>query len=507
EQGNVEKSGGEEKVAGHVDRQSHPDRVEASRGLSTSGLNDRSSSEQRNHEEEAREDAGDDLSDEYEDEYEDEEEDEEEEEEEEVERWQDDVVHLGDCDTSVRVLCDLLGWRDDLERLWRSVGGGGGNPDVDDVVGGGSAQATNFAAGSDKPNRVPIGAAMAEATQSRNQDTSTSVKFINTNESNGMGRLVVSSADAELAVGVIPSTEQDKGAQEGNIRTADPSSPSSAKSNKSGGDTSVHTPAGPNTNANSETSVGNSNSSYPTHSTHPTSITRTTRPETSTSSTSTATPTQSNVTHSIPAYGTTSTPFSGGIGAIIGNESGDVQFVGEIGGSIGELSGASEEKARIWQGPIERSSSEFSGRDGGGGGDERERLKLPGLVAVGGDGYESAEVRTRGEGGGDRTGEGKGDRTGREGNVGDLDQRDVEKTLEKIVKDMRETLAVSQPSSDEQQEWQERQRQQGYSNADSKAHLRPYANANLNANSSANADADTDSGASAGRDGECLLFL
>ncbi|KAG8764711.1 Sir2 histone deacetylase Hst2 [Serendipita sp. 405] len=211
EQGNVEKSGGEEKVAGHVDRQSHPDRVEASRGLSTSGLNDRSSSEQRNHEEEAREDAGDDLSDEYEDEYEDEEEDEEEEEEEEVERWQDDVVHLGDCDTSVRVLCDLLGWRDDLERLWRSVGGGGGNPDVDDVVGGGSAQATNFAAGSDKPNRVPIGAAMAEVTQSRNQDTSTSVKFINTNESNGMGRLVLSSADAELAVGVIPSTEQDKG--------------------------------------------------------------------------------------------------------------------------------------------------------------------------------------------------------------------------------------------------------------------------------------------------------
>lgn len=31
--------------------------------------------------------------------------------------WLDDVVALGDCDASVRRLCDLLGWREDLERI------------------------------------------------------------------------------------------------------------------------------------------------------------------------------------------------------------------------------------------------------------------------------------------------------------------------------------------------------------------------------------------------------
>jgi hypothetical protein len=48
---------------------------------------------------------------------------EEEEEEEEEEAWVDDVVHLGHCDASVRELCDLLGWRDELEQTWKEVGG------------------------------------------------------------------------------------------------------------------------------------------------------------------------------------------------------------------------------------------------------------------------------------------------------------------------------------------------------------------------------------------------
>ncbi|CAE6477145.1 unnamed protein product, partial [Rhizoctonia solani] len=30
----------------------------------------------------------------------------------------DDVVHLAPCDDAVRELCDLLGWRDELEKLW-----------------------------------------------------------------------------------------------------------------------------------------------------------------------------------------------------------------------------------------------------------------------------------------------------------------------------------------------------------------------------------------------------
>lgn len=55
---------------------------------------------------------------------EEEDEDEPDEPEEEEEAWVDDVVHLGDCDTSVRQLCDLLGWRADLERVWKEVGGG-----------------------------------------------------------------------------------------------------------------------------------------------------------------------------------------------------------------------------------------------------------------------------------------------------------------------------------------------------------------------------------------------
>jgi hypothetical protein len=46
-----------------------------------------------------------------------------EEEEEEEEAWVDDVVHLGHCDASVRELCDLLGWRDELEQTWKEVGG------------------------------------------------------------------------------------------------------------------------------------------------------------------------------------------------------------------------------------------------------------------------------------------------------------------------------------------------------------------------------------------------
>lgn len=37
--------------------------------------------------------------------------------------WLDDVVHLGPCDKSVRELCDLLGWRDELERIWKEGGG------------------------------------------------------------------------------------------------------------------------------------------------------------------------------------------------------------------------------------------------------------------------------------------------------------------------------------------------------------------------------------------------
>jgi hypothetical protein len=47
-----------------------------------------------------------------------------EEEEEEEEAWVDDVVHLGHCDASVRELCDLLGWRDELEQTWKEIGGG-----------------------------------------------------------------------------------------------------------------------------------------------------------------------------------------------------------------------------------------------------------------------------------------------------------------------------------------------------------------------------------------------
>jgi NAD-dependent histone deacetylase SIR2 len=35
----------------------------------------------------------------------------------------DDVVVLGDCDTGVRKLADALGWLDELELLWRDVGG------------------------------------------------------------------------------------------------------------------------------------------------------------------------------------------------------------------------------------------------------------------------------------------------------------------------------------------------------------------------------------------------
>ncbi|KAF7853883.1 hypothetical protein EAF04_010550 [Stromatinia cepivora] len=35
----------------------------------------------------------------------------------------DDVVVLGDCDTGVRKLADALGWREELEELWISVGG------------------------------------------------------------------------------------------------------------------------------------------------------------------------------------------------------------------------------------------------------------------------------------------------------------------------------------------------------------------------------------------------
>ncbi|TLD03169.1 uncharacterized protein PgNI_12399 [Pyricularia grisea] len=35
----------------------------------------------------------------------------------------DDVVELGSCDAGVRKLADLLGWRDELENLWRSVVG------------------------------------------------------------------------------------------------------------------------------------------------------------------------------------------------------------------------------------------------------------------------------------------------------------------------------------------------------------------------------------------------
>ncbi|PQE32611.1 hypothetical protein CJF32_00004144 [Rutstroemia sp. NJR-2017a WRK4] len=35
----------------------------------------------------------------------------------------DDVIVKGDCDSGVRKLADALGWRDELEELWRSVGG------------------------------------------------------------------------------------------------------------------------------------------------------------------------------------------------------------------------------------------------------------------------------------------------------------------------------------------------------------------------------------------------
>ena len=39
--------------------------------------------------------------------------------------WIYDVVHLGPCDKSVRELCDLLGWRGELEALWKELGGDG----------------------------------------------------------------------------------------------------------------------------------------------------------------------------------------------------------------------------------------------------------------------------------------------------------------------------------------------------------------------------------------------
>lgn len=35
-----------------------------------------------------------------------------------------DVVHLGPCDSAVRELCDILGWRDELEVIWKRAGGG-----------------------------------------------------------------------------------------------------------------------------------------------------------------------------------------------------------------------------------------------------------------------------------------------------------------------------------------------------------------------------------------------
>ncbi|KAG8805066.1 Sir2 histone deacetylase Hst2, partial [Serendipita sp. 399] len=98
ERANVEKSGGEEVlvVAGHVDRQPNPDRVEDSGELSTSGFKSNDGSEQKHQEEEAREDEDGSYeqledSDEYEDVDDEEEEDEA---EEDVERRQDDVVHL-----------------------------------------------------------------------------------------------------------------------------------------------------------------------------------------------------------------------------------------------------------------------------------------------------------------------------------------------------------------------------------------------------------------------------
>src|SRR4051812_25088410 len=34
----------------------------------------------------------------------------------------DDVIVLGDCDSGVRKLADILGWRDELEALWEEVG-------------------------------------------------------------------------------------------------------------------------------------------------------------------------------------------------------------------------------------------------------------------------------------------------------------------------------------------------------------------------------------------------
>lgn len=67
---------------------------------------------------------GDEDSDEEEEDKNQWEDDEEEDEEEEDEpTWLDDVVHLGPCDRSVRELCDLLGWRDDLEEIWKELGG------------------------------------------------------------------------------------------------------------------------------------------------------------------------------------------------------------------------------------------------------------------------------------------------------------------------------------------------------------------------------------------------
>jgi len=62
--------------------------------------------------------------------------------EEEEEPWADDVVHLGHCDASVRELCDLLGWREELERAWKDVGGGispDAKPDQDETTPGKSA--------------------------------------------------------------------------------------------------------------------------------------------------------------------------------------------------------------------------------------------------------------------------------------------------------------------------------------------------------------------------------
>lgn len=45
--------------------------------------------------------------------------------------WVNDVVHLGPCDKSVRELCDLLGWRAELEAVWKELGGDGSGADND----------------------------------------------------------------------------------------------------------------------------------------------------------------------------------------------------------------------------------------------------------------------------------------------------------------------------------------------------------------------------------------